>query len=90
MATMTRKSYIQTANILSGVINEIPQTAYEDLVNEFAEWFKSDNDNFDYARFEKACGIDEIGLVHNEISRKDKHHKNFAKLQSSTKFNVNL
>jgi hypothetical protein len=60
---MTRKDYIQTANILKSFVDEIPQTTYEDLVNEFAEWFQSDNDNFDFARFETACGIDEIGLV---------------------------
>jgi len=60
---MTRKDYVQTANILKGFADEIPQITYEDLVNEFAEWFKSDNDNFDFARFEKACGIDEIGLI---------------------------
>ncbi len=60
---MTRKDYIQTANILKEFIDEIPQTTYEDLVNEFAEWFKSDNSNFDFARFESACGIDEIGLA---------------------------
>ena len=60
---MTRKDYIQTANILKGFVDEIPQNTYEDLVQEFAEWFKSDNENFDFARFEKACGIDEIGLI---------------------------
>jgi hypothetical protein len=60
---MTRKDYIQTANILKGFIDEIPQITYEDLIQEFSEWFKSDNENFDYARFEKACGIDEIGLI---------------------------
>jgi uncharacterized membrane protein len=60
---MTRKDYIQTANILKSFVDEIPQTTYEDLVDTFAEWFKADNDNFDFARFEKACGIDEIGLV---------------------------
>jgi len=60
---MTRKDYIKTANILAGFVDEIPQNTYEDLVQEFAEWFKSDNENFDFARFEKACGIDEIGLV---------------------------
>ena len=60
---MTRKDYVKTANILAGFVDEIPQTTYEDLVEEFAEWFKSDNENFDYARFEKACGIDEIGLI---------------------------
>ena len=61
--TMTRKSYIQTANILAGFVDEIPQNTYEDLVQEFSEWFKSDNENFDFARFESACGIDEIGFV---------------------------
>ena len=60
---MTRKDYIKTANILAGFVDEVPQNTYEDLVQEFAEWFKSDNENFDFARFEKACGIDEIGLV---------------------------
>ena len=60
---MTRKDYIKTANILKEFVDEISQITYEDLVNEFAEWFKSDNDNFDFARFEKACGIDEIGLI---------------------------
>lgn len=60
---MTRKDYIQTASILKGFVDEIPQTTYEDLVNEFCEWFISDNPNFDFARFEKACGIDEIGLI---------------------------
>ena len=87
---MTRKDYIQTANILKSFIDEIPQTTYEDLIDSFADWFKSDNENFDFARFEKACGIDEIGLINNEIGRKDKHHKEFVNLQSSTKFNVNL
>ena len=60
---MTRKDYIQTANILKSFVDEIPQTTYEDLVQLFADWFQSDNDNFDIARFEKACGIDEIGLI---------------------------
>jgi len=60
---MTRKDYIQTANILKSFVDEIPQTTYEDLVDSFADWFRSDNENFDVARFEMACGIDEIGLV---------------------------
>jgi hypothetical protein len=60
---MTRKDYIQTANILKEFANEIPQNTYEDMIDLFCQWFKSDNENFDYARFEKACGIDEIGLV---------------------------
>ena len=35
---MTRKDYIQTANILKSFVDEIPQTTYEDLVDTFAEW----------------------------------------------------
>ena len=42
---MTRKDYIQTANILKSFAQDIPQTIYEDLVDTFAEWFKSDNEN---------------------------------------------
>jgi hypothetical protein len=60
---MTRKDYIQTANILKSFAQDIPQTIYEDLVDTFADWFKADNENFDFARFEKACGIDEIGFI---------------------------
>ena len=60
---MTRKDYIQTANILKSFEQDIPQTIYEDLVDAFADWFKSDNENFDFARFEKACGVDEIGFI---------------------------
>ena len=62
---MTRKDYIQTANILKEFKDEIPQTTYEDIIDLFCQWFKSDNENFDYARFETACGIDEIGLIKN-------------------------
>ena len=62
---MTRKDYIQTANILKSFAQDIPQTIYEDLVDAFADWFKSDNENFDFARFEKACGVDEIGFIKN-------------------------
>ena len=39
---MTRKDYIQTANILKSFVDEIPQTTYEDLVQEFADWFQSE------------------------------------------------
>ena len=60
---MTRKDYIQVSNILKAFSNEIYPEVFEDLVNEFAEFFQADNDRFDKARFEKACGIDEIGLI---------------------------
>jgi hypothetical protein len=34
---MTRKDYIQTANILKEFIDEIPQTTYEDMVDHFCQ-----------------------------------------------------
>ncbi len=59
----TRKDYIGTSNILAGFADEIHPQVFEDLVEEFAQWFSADNERFDKARFEKACGIDEIGLI---------------------------
>ena len=60
---MTRKDYVKTAEILKGFSDEIHPNVFEDLVEEFAQFFMSDNDRFDKARFEKACGIDEMGLI---------------------------
>ena len=60
---MTRKDYVQTANILKGFVDEIHPQVFEDLVEEFSQYFLADNERFDKARFEKACGVDEIGLI---------------------------
>lgn len=60
---MTRKDYIKTSNILKGFADEIHPAVFEDLVEEFAQYFQADNERFDKAKFEKACGIDEIGLI---------------------------
>jgi hypothetical protein len=60
---MTRKDYVKTANILKGFADEIHPQVFEDLVEEFAQYFMADNDRFDKARFETACGVDEIGLI---------------------------
>ena len=60
---MTRKDYVETSNILKGFADEIHPQVFEDLVEEFAQYFQADNERFDKARFEKACGIDEIGLI---------------------------
>jgi hypothetical protein len=60
---MTRKDYVKTAEILKGFSDEIHPNVFEDLVEEFAQYFMSDNDRFDKARFEKACGVDELGLI---------------------------
>ena len=60
---MTRKDYVQTSNILKGFADDIHPQVFEDLVEEFAQFFFADNDRFDKARFEKACGVDELGLI---------------------------
>ena len=60
---MTKKDYIKTANILKGFSEEIHPQVFEDIVEEFAQFFLSDNERFDKAKFEKACGVDEIGLI---------------------------
>ena len=60
---MTRKDYVKTADILKGFADEIHPAVFEDLVEEFAQYFQADNERFDKARFEKACGIDELGLI---------------------------
>jgi len=60
---MTRKDYIEVSNILAGFAGEMDTHLFEDLVEEFCFFFQSDNDRFDRARFEKACGIDELGFI---------------------------
>ena len=60
---LTRSDYIKISNIVSGFRDEIHPQVFEDLVEEFAQWLQSDNERFDKARFEKACGIDELGLI---------------------------
>ncbi len=60
---ITRKDYVKTSNILKGFVDEIHPQVFEDLVEEFAQYFLADNDRFDKAKFEKACGVDELGLI---------------------------
>jgi len=58
---MTRKDYVETANILAGVRDALESLGLEgeqifsDLVNEFAEMFKNDNDRFLSGKFFDAC-----------------------------------
>ena len=60
---MTRKDYIEVSNILAGFSGEIHPQVFEDLVEEFAQYLQADNERFDKAKFEKACGVDELGLI---------------------------
>ena len=54
---MTRKDYVKTSNILKGFSDEIHPAVFEDLVEEFAQYFQADNDRFDKAKFEKRVAL---------------------------------
>lgn len=58
---MTRKDYVETANILAesrdallslGIDGEI---IFENLVGDFIEMFQNDNERFIVSKFAKAC-----------------------------------
>jgi hypothetical protein len=53
---MTRKDYVETAEILHGFKDLIgDQLVFEDLVDEFSLMFESDNERFDHVKFFNAC-----------------------------------
>ena len=53
---MTRKDYVGTAEILSSFKDLIAdQFTFEDLVEEFADFFSTDNPRFDFNKFRTAC-----------------------------------
>ena len=53
---MTRKDYVAVAEILSdfreGIQNQI---LFDEMVDEFADFFSADNSNFKYDKFREAC-----------------------------------
>lgn len=52
---MSRKDYVKVAEILQENKSVIHPDAFEDLVNDFSDFFFSDNPNFSPNRFEMAC-----------------------------------
>jgi hypothetical protein len=48
---MTRKDYIETANILNSKVDEIDFLILADVAEQFAEMFANDNPRFDHQRF---------------------------------------
>ena len=55
---MTRKDYVAVAEILNSFQDVIAdQFTFEDLVNEFADFFSADNPNFKFDKFTDACGL---------------------------------
>lgn len=55
---MTRKDYVAVAEILNSFQDLIAdQFTFEDLVNDFADFFSDDNPNFKFDKFTHACGL---------------------------------
>lgn len=58
---MTRKDYVETASILADSrdalesLGSAGEQIFSDLVNNFAEMFKADNDRFLSGKFFDAC-----------------------------------
>lgn len=48
---MTRKDYVETANILNGYVEQIDFLILADLAEDFAEMFANDNERFDHQKF---------------------------------------
>lgn len=54
---MTRQHFEKVASLLKEFRDEIPQTTFEEIVMEFGDMFLAENERFDDARFQEACGI---------------------------------
>lgn len=61
--SLTKTHFKAIASILNDVKDDIHPQVYEDLVENFSVYFGTKNEMFDKARFETACGVDEIGLI---------------------------
>lgn len=55
---MTRKDYVETANILNEYVDEIDFAILSDIAENFAEMFQSDNPRFSHQRFIDAVFAD--------------------------------
>jgi hypothetical protein len=55
MGNYTRKTFISVSKILNQFSNEIDEQVFLDLVAEFGDFFKADNPNFDFDKFEMEC-----------------------------------
>lgn len=55
---MTRKDYVETANILNEYVDEIDFSILADIAENFAEMFANDNPRFSHQRFIDAVFAD--------------------------------
>jgi hypothetical protein len=58
---MTRKDYVETANILNEYVDEIDFSILADIAENFAEMFSNDNPRFSHQRFIDAVFADKAG-----------------------------
>jgi hypothetical protein len=58
---MTRKDYVETANILNSKVDEIDFIILADIADKFAEMFENDNPRFSHQRFIDAVFADKAG-----------------------------
>ena len=54
---MTRQHFEKVASLLKEFRDEIPQTTFEEIVMEFGDLFLAENERFNDAKFQEACGI---------------------------------
>jgi hypothetical protein len=73
---MTRKDYVATAEILNSFQDSIDKLTFEDLIDEFADMFSSDNKRFQFDKFYSACTKTEL--------------QELELMQSGTRYNVNI
>jgi hypothetical protein len=55
---MSRKDYVSVADILAENRNSMDRETFENLVEDFSDFFFSDNPNFSPTRFELACNAE--------------------------------
>lgn len=48
---MTRKDYVETANILNSIADDVDFLILSDVAEKFSEMFSKDNPRFDHQRF---------------------------------------
>lgn len=52
---MTRKDYIETAEILFRIKHAVDEKIHQHLISEFSEMFAHDNPRFNSEKFADAC-----------------------------------
>ena len=65
---MSKRDYSHIAEIVNDNLADtmVESRAIATMTRELADYFKSDNPNFRYDTFFKACGLDEWGEVVND------------------------